>query len=54
MEDFYETGIEIWTAFGPTGSIEKKGSRTIINNFCGLFFSCFQGQKNVKIFLKTL
>ena len=23
--DFYGTGIEIWTGFGPIGSTEKKG-----------------------------
>ena len=25
MGDFYGTGIEIWTGFGPIGSIEKRG-----------------------------
>ena len=54
MGDFCGTGIEIWAEFGLVGSTEKKGSGPIMNNFRGWFFSCFQEQKNVKIFFKNI
>ena len=45
--DFYGTGIEIWTGFGPIGSTEKKESGPIKNNILGRFFHVFRGKKNV-------
>ena len=51
MGEFYGTGIEIWTGFGPIGSTEKKESGPIKNNFLGRFFHVFRGKKKY-FFLK--
>ena len=45
--DSYGTGIEIWAGFGPVGNIEKKVWADY-EQLLRVFFSCFQGQKNVK------
>ena len=52
MGDFYGTGIEIWTGFGPIGSTEKKGSGPIMSNFWGCFFHVFSGKKKMYFFFK--
>ena len=53
MRDFYGTGIEIWAGFGPIGSTEKKVWADY-EQLLSVVFPCFQGQKNVKIILKSL
>ena len=43
MGDFYGTGIEIWTGFGPVGITEKKNWADY-EQLLRSVFSCFQGQ----------
>ena len=49
MGDFYGTGIEIWTGFGPVGITERKKILADYEQLLRLFFLCFHGQKKMKI-----
>ena len=53
VSNFYGTKIEICAGFGPVGITEKKNWGDYEQLLMEVF-SCFQGQKNVKIFQKTL
>ena len=43
--DFYGTGIEIWTGFGPVGITEKKNIWADYEQLLRPFFSSFPWQK---------
>ena len=50
MEEFYETGIEIWAGFGLIGSTEKKGLGQLWATFEGGFFMFSGATKMLKFF----
>ena len=54
MGDLYGTGIEIWAGFGPVGNNEKKMFWVDYEQLLRVVVSCFQGQKKLNLFLKTL
>ena len=51
MGDFYETGIEIWTGFGPVGITEEKKKIWV---YYEQLFPSFQGQKKRKKNIKKI